>query len=262
MRQRLVSARGITGLAVIVLLMVTVLLSLGLWQLQRRVAKQDLIAALTERLAAAPVALPPPSAWPALAPAKDEFRRVTFSGRFTAAPDAMVYSAGSAIRADVTSPGTWALLPVAVADGGEIVVNAGFVANPAIDRALQDRAVQRLRGGEMVQMVGYLRFPERSGLLTTTPDPGKRLWFARDLAAIAPALGWGAAAPFYIDLESPRPASGGPMPGPLAVRLRDQHLQYAITWFGLAAAVILAFAVWLFGQLGDGHRPNERSVSL
>jgi cytochrome oxidase assembly protein ShyY1 len=52
-------------------------------------------------------------------------------------------------------------------------------------------------------------------------------------------------APFYIDLESPVPPSGVPKPGPLEVRLKDDHLQYAITWFGLAAAVLGAFGVWI-----------------
>lgn len=256
------SARGIAGLAVIALVMVTVLLALGAWQLQRRVAKQALIAALTDRLAAAPMPLPPPAAWADLSPARDEFRRVTFTAQFTDAPDAMIYSAGSAIRADVTAPGTFALLPVRLRDGSEVVVNAGFLPNPAIDRARQDDAVQRLRDAGAVQMVGYLRFPEQSGLLTAAPDPAKRLWFARDLPAIAAALGWDSAAPFYIDLEAPQLASGAPKPGPLTVRLRDQHLQYAITWFGLAAVVSLAFVSWLYGQLRDRRSANRHSVSL
>ncbi|MGB3272444.1 MAG: SURF1 family cytochrome oxidase biogenesis protein, partial [Xanthobacteraceae bacterium] len=63
--------------------------------------------------------------------------------------------------------------------------------------------------------------------------------------------GWGQpageVAPFYIDLEAPAPASGVPKPGPLAVHLKDKHLEYAITWFGLAAVVAAAFAFWLVG---------------
>ena len=58
--------------------MVALFIGLGVWQLQRRVEKHALIAALTERLAAAPEALPPPAQWRALSPAADEFRRVQF----------------------------------------------------------------------------------------------------------------------------------------------------------------------------------------
>ena len=65
---------------------------------------------------------------------------------------------------------------------------------------------------------------------------------------MAQALGWAKVAPFYIDLESPVPASGVPKPGPLTVQLKDDHLQYAITWFSLAGAVVIAFAVWWRAQ--------------
>ena len=69
---------------------------------------------------------------------------------------------------------------------------------------------------------------------------------------MARALGWGEGgkpvAPFYIDLEQPAPVSGVPKPGPLEVHLKDDHMQYAITWFGLAGAVVIAFGVWLWGQ--------------
>ena len=66
--------------------------------------------------------------------------------------------------------------------------------------------------------------------------------------AIASALGWGAVAPFYIDLELPAPENGIPRPGPLDVHLKDDHLQYAITWFALAGAVLIAFGVWVRGR--------------
>ncbi|MBB5049201.1 cytochrome oxidase assembly protein ShyY1 [Rhodopseudomonas rhenobacensis] len=240
--------RGRLGLGLIALLMVAVLVSLGVWQLQRRVQKHALIAALTERLAAPPGALPAVGEWPTLNPAQDEFRRVAFTATYQNQPDAMVYSSGSAIRDDIAGPGTWAFLPARLPSGRIVVVNAGFVPNTMQQRAQQDRAVAPLRGGEAVTLTGYLRFPEAGGALTPAPDAAKRLWFARDVAAMATTLGWGEVAPFYIDLEAPVPASEVPKPGPLGVHLKDDHLQYAITWFGLAAAVAIAFAVWLAGQ--------------
>jgi cytochrome oxidase assembly protein ShyY1 len=85
-------------------------------------------------------------------------------------------------------------------------------------------------------------------MLTPAAEHDKRLWFARDHLAMAQTLGWNNVAPFYIDLESPVPPSGIPKPGPLDVRLVDNHMQYAITWFSLAFAVVIAFAVWLRAQ--------------
>ena len=70
--------RGSLGFAIVTLAMVVTCLGLGFWQLQRRVEKHTLIAALNERLAAAPEALPAPAQWSTLTPAKDEFRRVQF----------------------------------------------------------------------------------------------------------------------------------------------------------------------------------------
>jgi len=240
--------RGIVGLAIVTLVIVGTLLALGFWQLQRRTDKHALIAALTERLAGAPGALPAASTWSALTPAKDELRRVAFTATLKPAPDAMVYSSGSGVRTDVPGPVTWAFLPAQLPSGETIVINAGFVQNTMQDRAQQDRAVARLITGAPVAMTGYLRFPEAAGALTPNDDVKKRLWFTRDQRDMAKALGWGEVAPFYIDLEAPVPDSGIPKPGPLQIRLKDDHLQYAITWFGLAAAVIIAFGVWIKGQ--------------
>ena len=240
--------RSVAGFGVFTLLMVTLCVGLGLWQLQRRVEKHALIAALTERLAALPGPLPLPAQWSALTSASDEFRRVSFAATYEPRPDAMVYSSGSAVRDDVAGPGTWAFMPARLPDGATVVINAGFVQNTMQDRAQQDRAVMRLLTREPVALRGYLRFPESAGVLTPTENKARRLWFTRDHLAMARVLGWGEVAPFYIDLELPAPESGIPKPGALDVHLKDDHLQYAITWFGLAGAVVIAFGVWLRAQ--------------
>jgi cytochrome oxidase assembly protein ShyY1 len=244
--------RHVAGFGAFTLLMVALFVGLGIWQLQRRIEKHALIAALTERLAASPQALPPPSQWSALKPASDEFRRVRFTATYAPVPDAMVYSSGSAVRGDISGPGTWAFLPALLADGNTIVVNAGFVPNTMQDRGVEDRTVARLMTNEPVMLTGYLRFPEAAGLLTPAANIARRLWFSRDHLAMAGALGWGEGgkpvAPFYVDLEAPAPTGDVPKPGPLQVHLKDDHMQYAITWFGLAIAVAMAFGVWLRGQ--------------
>ena len=240
--------RPVAGFAIFTLVMLIAFVGLGVWQLQRRVEKHALIAALTERLAAAPQPLPAPAQWRALTPAKDEFRRVSFTATYRSRLDAMVYGSGSAVRDDISGPGTWAFLPAQLPDGETIAVNAGFVPNTMQDRNLQDRAVAQLVTGRPVVLTGYIRFPEAAGVLTPAEDHTKRLWFTRDHLAMAQALGWDKVAPFYIDLETPVPANGIPKPGPLEVHLKDDHMQYAITWFGLAGAVVIAFAVWWRAQ--------------
>ena len=245
------------GFGIFTFAMVAVFVGLGMWQLQRRVEKHALVAALTERLAAAPESLPPPPRWGALSPASDEFRRVSFAATYASGPDAMVYSSGSSVREDISGPGAWAFMPARLATGETVVINSGFVQNTMQDRAQQDRAVTRLVTGEPVMLTGYIRFPETAGMLTPAENLAKRLWFTRDHLAMARVLGWGDIAPFYIDLELPVPPNGIPKPGPLQVHLKDDHLQYAITWFTLAGAVAIAFGVWLRGQRRRLQRYEE-----
>lgn len=228
--------------------MVALFIGLGMWQMQRRVEKHALITHLAERLAAVPVPLPSPTQWSVLTPKSDEFRRVSFAASYQSLPDAMVYSSGSAVRNDVTGPGTWSFLPARLPTGDIVVINAGFIQNPMQDRAQQDRAVTGLITHEPVTLIGYIRFPETAGVLTPAENPARRLWFTRDHLAMSRVLGWGKVAPFYIDLEQPVPTTGNPKPGALDVHLKNDHIQYAITWFGLAGAVVIAFGVWLRGQ--------------
>jgi len=84
-------------------------------------------------------------------------------------------------------------------------------------------------------------------------DPAKNLWFVRDPAAIAAAKGWGEVAPFYVELETPTGSAGLPRAGRLTANLRNDHLQYALTWFGLA--IVLAI---VFGAYAVRRREGER----
>ena len=242
------AGRRYLGFGLFTLAMIAVFIGLGVWQLERRVEKHALIAALTERLAAEPMPLPPPSEWNKLTPQKDEFRRVRFKATYEARSDAMVFSSGSAVRDDVSGPGAWAFMPARLQSGETIVINTGFVQNTMQDRAMQDRAVSRLVTGLPADLTGYIRFPEKAGMLTPAASPAKRLWFTRDSLEMSQVLGWGEVTPFYIDLEQPVPPSGVPSPGPLHVHLKDDHMQYAVTWFTLAGAVVIAFFVWLSGK--------------
>src|SRR6202142_2183726 len=132
------------GFSLFTLVMVAAFIGLGVWQLQRRIEKHALIAALTEQLAAPPQGLPSPSRGNTLKAASDEFRRVRFAATYQPLKDAMVYSSGSAVRGDISGPGTWAFLPALLADGNTVAVNAGFVENTMQDRGVEDRAVARL----------------------------------------------------------------------------------------------------------------------
>ena len=236
--------RSIIGPAIFSAFMVALTLGLGIWQIERRAEKHALIAALDERLAAAPVPLPASSTWGGLTPSADEFRRVTLStSAIASAQDATVYGSGSAVRTDVSGQGLWIFTPVRLPSGETVVIDRGFVSDADRERFAADAS-----GVPPSGIVGYLRFPETGGWMMPAADHTKRLWFTRDINDMAQALGWGQVAPFYIDMEGPVPQSGLPKPGPLKPQLPDDHLQYAITWFGLSAAIAIAFLVWLRGS--------------
>jgi cytochrome oxidase assembly protein ShyY1 len=235
------------------LVMFIVLIGLGTWQLERKTWKEGLIAALAERTSAEPVPLPTPERWSALDPMSDEFRRVTFAATIASEREVMVYGSGSSVRPDVSGPGYWAFAPAELAGGARVVVNRGFV-----PEGQQDPKTHMPPAGR-VDLIGALRWPEPRGWFVPNEDPARNLWFARDHLAMARSKGWGNVAPFYVELET----STGPLPraGRLTPTLRNEHLQYALTWYGLAVVLAVMFALWLRGrrrdrqsQVGQGGR--------
>jgi surfeit locus 1 family protein len=221
---------------------VAILVGLGIWQLDRKVWKENLIATLTERLSQAPANLPPRSAWPTLTQSADEYRRVTFPAEFIEGQEALVYTAGSAFRPDVQGPGYWVFAPARLPGGSIVVIDRGFI---PLDN--KDAATHAPQG--IVDVVGVMRWPEQRGTFTPSDEPQKNIWYLRDHKLIADFKKWDTAAPFYIDQESPVPPGGMPVPGKLRVTLPDNHLQYALTWFAMALGLAGVYVVWLAGRL-------------
>ena len=234
--------RSWLGLLVPALLVFAALIALGTWQIERKAWKQGLIAALTERLSAPPAMLPPPATWPRLDPARDEYRRVTFTAAFDQDKEALIYAAASAFRPDASGPGYWIFTPARLPDGGTVIVNRGFVPQARKDAA--SRTAGQIAGA--VEIVGVMRWPDARHWFSPADDAPHNVWFTRDPLTIAAAKGLGSAAvaPFYVEQESPVPPGGLPQPGKLVVQLRNEHLQYAVTWYGLALVLVVVFTVW------------------
>jgi surfeit locus 1 family protein len=229
----------------------TVLIALGLWQLDRKAWKEGLIATLEQRLSAEPIALPPPTEWPRLTPEQDEFLRVSILAEFLNDREALVYTGGSTLREAEGGPGYWVFTPGRIGSGALVMINRGFVPDRKRDPATRPE-------GQVVgpiNMVGVLRWPEKPGLFTPASDPAHNVWFARDSNAMAAAAGI-SVAPFYVELESPEPPGGLPHAGRLRPNLPNNHFGYALTWFGLAVVLVGVYATWLFG----GWRKQEGIV--
>ena len=208
--------------------------ALGLWQLERRTWKHELIARVEARLAAAPVA--PPEDWANVTAARDEYRRVAVTGRFLHAREVTTQAVTE------LGPGYWVLTPLD-AGGFTVLVNRGFV--PLDWRDPATRAEGQLDGEVTVR--GLLRMSEPGGGFLRANDPAAGRWYSRDVAAIAAAEGIeGPVAPYFIDADAAPNPGGLPVGGLTVVSFRDSHLSYALTWFAMAAGLagLAAYARW------------------
>lgn len=221
------SLASLVGLALVAGLVTAALLSLGTWQVHRRAWKLDLIARVDARVHAQPMAPPGPSEWPTMTAAADEYRHVVVRGTFLGDRQTMT----QAVTDD--GPGFWDMVPLRTADGWTVLVNRGFVPTDLREAIGHAGAPQ----GD-VTVTGLLRLPEIGGGFLRSNDPAADHWYSRDVAAIAARRGLGAVAPYFID------AGGSPAPGPppigglTVVRFPNNHLVYAITWYGLALMLI------------------------
>jgi surfeit locus 1 family protein len=243
-KEKSASARGVFTATIATVAGLVLLLGLGTWQLQRKAWKEKLIATVTGRITQAPQALAPRAQWPALTADEREYAHVKFTATFLSG-EAYVYTAGSSLRPDVTDQGFWVFAPAKLDDGAVILINRGFVPTERQDPATRAQGVPN----GPVEIVGYVRWPEERGMFAPADDIKANLFFTRDQNAMAAAHHWQLDAPFYVDQEAPVPPGGLPKPGKIEVHLPNNHWQYALTWYGLALALIGVYGVWLTGRL-------------
>jgi len=222
--------------AVVALLGMALLIALGVWQIERRAWKLDLIDQVETRIHAAPVPLEGPAAWPAVNASKDAYRHVSISGHFLHERETLVQAVTE------HGGGFWVLTPLQTADGYTVLINRGFV--PPERRDPATRQAGQIAGP--VHVSGLLRMTEPDGAFLRANDPAAGRWYSRDVAAISGAQGLTNAAPFFIDADASAHARGGPIGGLTVVAFRNDHLVYALTWFGLAF-MLGAYAVYFVG---------------
>jgi len=210
------------------------LLALGVWQLQRRTWKLDLIQRTEAMLRSPPVPAPPPAAWGSIG-TNDVYRPVTVTGRYRTNTDSYTQAATA------LGGGFWILTPL---DTGNftVLVNRGFVPPEQRGKAPPPPGIITVRG--------LLRVTEPGGGFLRHNDPGADRWYSRDVAAIAAKRGLSDVAPYFIDAAA-TPGAAWPRGGLTVVSFRNNHLIYALTWFGLAA--LLAGMTWFVA------RPNKRA---
>jgi len=208
-------------------------LALGGWQIERLFWKQDMIAqreaAVTAALAAVPKTFSEARGM--------EFRHVSDEGVFL--NDKEIYLGATS---EGGGQGYQVLTPLLEPGGRVVFVNRGYIPSELKDPAR--RALGQITGTVRVQ--GLLRLPPAGRPNWFLPDnrPDLNYWFWVDLTAMSAADKLGRVAPFYIDADATPNAGGWPKGGVTRLTLPNNHLQYAITWFSLAVALIVIYVLF------------------
>ncbi|MFN3673413.1 MAG: SURF1 family protein [Bosea sp. (in: a-proteobacteria)] len=218
-----------------------VLVTLGTWQIMRMSEKRVFIDRLAAQAAGQPASMPAAATWAGLDPARLDLTRVAASGAYVEGPFASVrttIASGGPGTRQLSGFGRWIFQGFRLQDGGVVLVNRGFVPESRLGQ------IQPAQGPATV--IGYLRAPEIRNSFTPDDLPAQREFYTRDPAAIAAALSL-PPAPFYLEAE--RQGDGMTPPAgvdatELIARIPDNHLQYALTWYGLALTLIGVFAAF------------------
>lgn len=205
---------GLTGCAILV--------SLGNWQVRRLAWKEAALLEIETRIAADPVALPDN-----LDPERDKYLPVQISGEFGTDEIHVLVSVKH------KGPGYRIIAPLRTDAGRDIMIDRGFVATP-------DKEAPRAPGP--MAITGNLHWPDEIDSYTPAADVDGNIWFARDVAAMASHLG---TEPVLLIARSSTDPGAMPLPVDTA-GIPNDHLQYAVTWYGLATvwAAMTLYFLW------------------
>ncbi|MBO6666932.1 SURF1 family protein [Parvibaculum sp.] len=214
-----------------------VLIGLGLWQVERLQWKEALLQRIDTRLNGEAAPMPAPGTWDAFDAEAEEYRRVKLTGRFLPREfHHFTQDEGGAAGYGIVSP-------LEVAEGAVVLVDRGFV--PA--------ALKEAHGGVPegeVSFTGVLRAPQRRGPFDGQDDTQKNVWMVRDPARMGAALDGMKPAPFIVEAERGSFPGEWPKPKGTRVDIPNNHLDYALTWFGLAGVLAVIYIAY--------HRSNGR----
>lgn len=232
--------KGLAWFTLFTLAIVALLIALGVWQLKRLAWKEGLIAEIEARAKGTPITLKE-----AIAVSREgrdpSYYRVHVKGSFDHAKERYLYA-----LSDDGEPGWHVITPFDSVEGDLVLIDRGFVPDNLRDPS--SRAAGQLEGE--VDVTGLVRLPESPGPFTPDNEPDNNRWFWRDLSGMIHSMFPTATmdpAPFFLEAEKSDVPGGWPEGGQTRLELPNNHLQYAITWFLLAGAVVVIYLVYVRG---------------
>lgn len=236
--------RPLPMLTVWTLIGIALLCGLGKWQLDRLQWKLGLIAAADTRSHAPPVPLDSLLG----KPARDvEYTHADAEGAFIADKRAYLFS-----QLEDGRIGFQLLEPLRLADGRVLIVDRGFV--PQADKDMPTETPPPPAGE--TRIAGLVRADQKPGLFAAPPDLANKVFYVRDIPEIASALGLSGVLPVMLAEDLTGPHGSYPEGGHTRLTFRNDHLQYAFTWFSLALVLLVMYFVYHAkrGRLGFGPR--------
>jgi len=245
----------------------SVLMALGNWQWERTKWKAGLLTQLEQAASAAPILLrsvPGSSGNPGRAMSelgKLRFRRVTVRGQFEHDREMHVWAPGAKAAWSVVTP---LLLRKAVGSSDDASAS-GQASHVFVIRGVvpDDRKAASTRGAKLpsgqINVTGRVRI-DQPNAWANAPDVTRNQWFTRDIKAMSAyqsGLSAGSDmtfAPFFIEAEEQMGGDLAPKPNPRALTLANKHLEYALTWWGLAATLLVVFGIFAWGRIKVPHQ--------
>jgi surfeit locus 1 family protein len=215
------------------------LVALGTWQVQRLAWKEGLIAAIDDRMKSAPVSLAEVES--KYAETKDvDYLPVSLTG--TLLPEGEQYF----LSTHEGQSGWNIYAPLQLPDQRVVMLNRGFV--PYDLRDPDKRGGNRPSGATQIKGLARNPLPNKPSSITPENDPAKNIWYWKDLKSMASNAGVAEERllPFFVDDWTQQKSGTLPVTRTTIVSLPNNHLQYAVTWYGLAAALAAVWAVTTF----------------
>lgn len=232
--------RGDLIVAALALVLFAVLIALGLWQVERLQWKEALIATIEQRIGSPPKPLPEIEER-FFEEGDVEYFPVTATGEFLHGKERHFFATWQG------QSGFYVYTPLQLNDGRAVFVNRGFV---PFDRKEPASRPQGQVGGE-VTVTGLARHPvaEKPSFIIPENQPDRNFFYWKDIETMAASADLPAGmqlVPFFIDANDAANPGGLPIGGVTQVNLPNNHLQYVITWFGLAAALAAVVVAWFW----------------
>ena len=232
-------------------LALAVLIGLGTWPLQRMAWNDGRIAQLEQRVVAAPT--PFADVLERAAKGEDlEYSRVRVAGRLIPGQERLLWVATA------TGPGWHVYAPLVTREGPVVIINRGYVPDARRDPASRPEP----EVAADVTLVGLLRAPEVKTAFTADNNVSRNIWHWRDLAGMAQSMQLDPGqrvAPFFLDAEKGSPAGAlGPQGGVTRLEIPNNHLQYVVTWYGLAVTLVGVYVAFARARL---QRVREETLT-